>query len=213
MAGKCECASLSDYAGQGSGICEWCEAHNLASAIGEALDDAICNGDGRPTAKHLLIELEHRGLMVVERAALQKIASGEVEEPDIETGAGVLVSMTGFEAAEIARAMLAATPVQDAEPAKAEQGAHISRPGPLMVPPDHRMKVQYPDGISRETARIHWQECINRLAGKGCKFFQLDENDQMTVALISGWFEMPRMPDMPYVDRSELVVDQVPATA
>lgn len=39
--------------------------HSEYDAIGEALDDAICNGDGRPTAKHLLIELAHRGLKII----------------------------------------------------------------------------------------------------------------------------------------------------
>lgn len=39
--------------------------HSEYDAIGEALDDAICNGDGRPTAKHLLVELEHRGLKII----------------------------------------------------------------------------------------------------------------------------------------------------
>ena len=39
--------------------------HSEYDAIGEALEDAICNGEGRPTAKHLLIELAHRGLRIV----------------------------------------------------------------------------------------------------------------------------------------------------
>jgi hypothetical protein len=82
---------------------------------------------------------------------------------------------------------------------------------PKLIAPDHRFKVIYPGGMSREAAHVEWQECINRLAKKGCKFFQLDENDEQTVALVSGWFEQPRLPDMAYVDRSELVIDQVPA--
>lgn len=38
--------------------------HSEYDAIGEALDDAICSGDGRPTAKHLLVELAHRGMAI-----------------------------------------------------------------------------------------------------------------------------------------------------
>lgn len=45
--------------------------HSEYDAIGEALDDAISNGDGRPTAGHLLVELEHRGLMIVSAGAIQ----------------------------------------------------------------------------------------------------------------------------------------------
>jgi hypothetical protein len=82
---------------------------------------------------------------------------------------------------------------------------------PKMIAPDHRFKVTYPGGMSREAVRWKWQECINRLAAKGCTFFQLDENDEQTVALVSGWLNRPRLPDVHYVDRSDLVIDQVPA--
>jgi hypothetical protein len=82
---------------------------------------------------------------------------------------------------------------------------------PKLVAPDHRMKVTTLSGLTRDQVREHYKDCINRLAAKGCTFFQLDENDEHTVALVSGWLKQPRMPDLPFVDRFDLTVDQVPA--
>jgi hypothetical protein len=83
-------------------------------------------------------------------------------------------------------------------------------PEPKQVAPDHRIKITYPGGITREVFRVRAQEALNWLGQKGCTFWQLDENDEQTVAMVSGWLTRPRLPDVPYVDRSELVVDQVP---
>jgi hypothetical protein len=75
---------------------------------------------------------------------------------------------------------------------------------PKLVPPDYRMKVQAPDGMLRAEVMHQFQEMVNHLAQKGCTFFQVDENDERSVAIVSGWLKQPRMPDMPYVDRSDL---------
>lgn len=82
---------------------------------------------------------------------------------------------------------------------------------PQLVPPDHRSKVMSSSQMTRDQVRDHYQECVNRLAAKGCTFFQIDENDDRTVALVSGWLKQPRLPDLPFVDRADLAVDQVPA--
>jgi hypothetical protein len=82
---------------------------------------------------------------------------------------------------------------------------------PKRIKPDHAMKMIIADGISREDVRTWMQEHVNYLASKGCTFFQVDENDEQTVMLVSGWLQQPGLPDLPYVDRSELEMPKVHA--
>jgi hypothetical protein len=79
---------------------------------------------------------------------------------------------------------------------------------PKLIAPDHRMKITYPGGITRDVFRQQVQEALNWLGKKGCTFWQLDENDEQTVVLVSGWLKQPRLPDVHYVDRSELVINE-----